>query len=60
MASPHVAGVAALYLEKNKSAKPSQVKAGLVGGSLVGKLKYIGKGSPNKLLNTILLTKPLN
>lgn len=60
MASPHVAGVAALYLEKNKSAKPSQVKASLVRGASVEKLSYIGNGSPNRLLNTIFLSKPLN
>jgi len=30
MASPHVCGAAALYLEKNPSATPAQVKAGLI------------------------------
>lgn len=50
MAAPHVAGVAALYLEANPSASPAQVNAAIVNNSSTGKLSGIGSGSPNRLL----------
>lgn len=51
MASPHVAGAAALYLTANQSATPQQVRDALVenAGNTVGNP---GNGSPNKLLYT--------
>lgn len=52
MASPHVAGVAALYLAKNPTATPAQVKAALVAGALSNKVSDRGNGSPNLLLNS--------
>lgn len=55
MASPHVAGVLALYLERNPSSSPEQVKAALLAGSLSGKISSAGTGSPNRLLNTAFL-----
>lgn len=55
MASPHVAGVAALYLAKHPSAKPAEVVAALKKGAVSGKLSSIGSGSPNLLLNTMFL-----
>lgn len=51
MASPHVAGVAALYLAANPSATPSAVTTALVNAAASNKLSGIPSG-PNKLLNT--------
>ncbi|WNG38700.1 S8 family serine peptidase [Archangium violaceum] len=56
MASPHVAGVAALYLSANPSATPAQVTAALTGGAISGKVTSPGSGSPNKLLYTMFIT----
>ena len=50
MASPHVAGVAALYLQLNPTASPAQVASALLDGSTEGQLTNIGSGSPNLLL----------
>jgi len=54
MATPHVAGVAALYLSENSSATPAQVKTALLGASTSGRLTDV-KGSPNKLISTSFL-----
>lgn len=54
MATPHVAGVAALYLESNPSASPATVKAAILNGATSGVLTGIGSGSPNLLLNSLL------
>ncbi len=50
MASPHVAGAAALVLSANPSATPAQVRSALVGAATQGKLTDIKTGSPNLLL----------
>lgn len=50
MASPHVAGAAALYLASHPNAKPAEVAAALLASSVSGKVKDPA-GSPNKLLN---------
>jgi len=50
MASPHVAGVAALYLEKNPTASPSQVASAITSNATTGKVSGAGSGSPNRLL----------
>lgn len=55
MASPHVAGVAALYLAQHPSAQPLEVRNALVGGATSGVLTGIGTGSPNLLVNTRFL-----
>lgn len=55
MASPHVAGAAALYLAAHPTAQPSQVKAAILAGSLIGKVSSVGAASPNRLLNTAFL-----
>jgi serine protease len=49
MAAPHVAGAAALYLQTNPSATPSQVTAALTNNATSNKLSGVN-GSPNKLL----------
>ncbi len=49
MASPHVAGAAALYLGVNPSASPAQVEGALIGGAATGRLSSLA-GSPNALL----------
>jgi len=52
MASPHVAGVAALYLQGNPGASPATVVGALVGNATSGAVSNAGAGSPNKLLFT--------
>ena len=54
MASPHVAGVAALYLAANPNATPSQVTTALVNNSLTGKITGIPSGV-NKFANISFL-----
>ncbi len=49
MAAPHAAGVAALYLQSNSSASPSDVFSGLTNTATSGALSGIGS-SPNLLL----------
>ncbi len=51
MATPHVAGAAALYLTANPSATPAQVTKALLDNTTPGKISDV-KGSPNKLLYT--------
>lgn len=51
MASPHVAGVAALYLAGNPNALPGTVASALVGNAS-DVVTNAGSGSPNKLLYT--------
>ncbi|GAA0594427.1 S8 family serine peptidase [Kribbella sandramycini] len=55
MASPHVAGAAALYLGSNPSATPQQVRDALVNNGSTGKLTGINSGSPNVLLYTAFI-----
>lgn len=50
MASPHLAGVAALYLAANPNATPSQVTTAIVNNSLTGKITGIPSGV-NKFVN---------
>ncbi|GIH73116.1 S8 family peptidase [Sphaerimonospora thailandensis] len=52
MASPHVAGAAALYLSGNPSATPAQVAQALVANATPNVVSSPGSGSPNKLLYT--------
>jgi len=52
MASPHVAGAAALYLQGNPGASPATVKSHIVNNATTGVLTGIGTGSPNRLLYT--------
>jgi subtilisin family serine protease len=50
MASPHVAGVAALYLENYPTAAPATVNSVIINAAHANKLTGIGSGSPNRLL----------
>jgi subtilisin family serine protease len=50
MATPHVAGVAALYLQSNPSATPSTVSSAIVNGATTNVVGNAGSGSPNRLL----------
>ncbi|MBA2949829.1 S8 family peptidase [Streptomyces himalayensis] len=50
MASPHVAGAAAVYLGANPSATPSQVASALTSAAATGVITSPGTGSPNRLL----------
>ncbi|KOX27956.1 peptidase S8/S53 subtilisin kexin sedolisin [Saccharothrix sp. NRRL B-16348] len=52
MASPHVAGAAALYLATNPAATPPTVNAAIVAAATADKITSPGTGSANKLLFT--------
>jgi subtilisin family serine protease len=52
MATPHVTGAAALYLQLNPTATPAAVASAITGGAISGKVTGAGSGSPNLLLNT--------
>jgi subtilisin family serine protease len=52
MASPHVAGAAAVYLEGNPGASPATVTAALINSATSGKVVNPGSGSPNRLLHS--------
>ena len=56
MATPHVVGAAALYLQANPGATPAQVEAALEGNATTGKVTSAGTGSPNLLLYTAFIS----
>jgi subtilisin family serine protease len=58
MASPHVAGAAALVLGANPAFTPKQVRDALVNNATADKVASAGAGSPNKLLYTGFLGTP--
>ncbi|MFD6886860.1 S8 family peptidase [Streptomyces sp. NPDC059957] len=60
MASPHVAGAAALYLADNPGSTPAQISAGLVAASTPNVVTSPGTGSPNRLLRVGTGTTPPN
>jgi subtilisin family serine protease len=53
MASPHVAGALALYLQTNPTASPATAASALTGNATTGKVTSAGTGSPNRLLYSI-------
>ncbi|MBZ6227139.1 S8 family peptidase [Streptomyces olivaceus] len=53
MATPHVAGAAAVYLAGHSSATPAQVSTALVDGATADKVTGPGTGSPNRLLKLV-------
>src|SRR3954447_21569540 len=52
MATPHTAGVAALYLQTNPGASPATVRGALFNASTKNVVSNPGSGSPNALLFT--------
>lgn len=58
MASPHVAGVAALYLSANPTASPSEVTQAIVNTATTGVITLLDANSPNKLVNSWLGAAP--
>ncbi len=50
MATPHVAGTAALYLQGSPGASPATVHAAIVDNATTGTVSSGGSGSPNRLL----------
>ncbi|HEU4872085.1 MAG TPA: S8 family peptidase, partial [Pyrinomonadaceae bacterium] len=58
MATPHVAGVAALFLETNPTASPATVAAAIINSSTPNKVTNAGTGSPNRLLFSLLTGAP--
>jgi subtilisin family serine protease len=58
MASPHVAGVAALFLETNPGATPAAVTAAILNSATVNHVSNPGTGSPNLLLDSLLTAGP--
>lgn len=53
MATPHVVGVAALYLEGNPGASPATVGSAIVAATTPNKVTSAGSGSPNRLLYNV-------
>jgi hypothetical protein len=53
MASPHVAGAAALYLQTSPAALPAQVAQAIVSLATTGVVAGPGAGSPNRLLYSL-------
>jgi len=51
-AAPHVAGAAAMYLQRNPAARPDRVELVLVRRATRGVVRRPGQGSPNLLLYT--------
>jgi subtilisin family serine protease len=52
MASPHVAGVAALYLWADPTAAPQRVREAIRQNATMNRLSYLGPGSPNLLVHS--------
>ncbi|WP_433271793.1 S8 family peptidase [Actinosynnema sp. CS-041913] len=50
MATPHVVGVVARYLQANRAATPAQAQTAIVNAATAGKVTNPGSGSPNRLL----------
>jgi subtilisin family serine protease len=59
MASPHVAGAAALILHENPSWSPYQVTSELAVRASLNKITDPGTGSPNRLLYTLSVPSPV-
>jgi subtilisin family serine protease len=58
MATPHVAGVAALYLDNNPAATTAQVEAALKNSAVTGAIASVPAGTANLLLQTSFTPPP--
>src|SRR5689334_2455528 len=58
MATPHVTGVAALFLETNPTASPATVTAAIINNATLNHVTSAGTGSPNRLLFSLLSGGP--
>jgi subtilisin family serine protease len=58
MAAPHVAGLAALYLQSNRTASPAEVGDAIRAAASTGKVGTAGFGSPDALIHTDLSSVP--
>ena len=58
MATPHVAGVAAMYLQGNPTASPATVASAVKDSATTDKVTSAGTGSPNRLLYSLLSAAP--
>ena len=58
MASPHVAGVAALALAANPTASPAALVSFLTANTTANRLASIGTGSPNRLVYSLAAGAP--
>ncbi|MEV6963118.1 S8 family serine peptidase [Streptomyces sp. NPDC051207] len=58
MATPHVAGAAALHLAAHPTATPAQVSSALTSAATTGVVTNPGTGSPNRLLHVGGTTTP--
>src|SRR6476660_6840216 len=58
MATPHVTGVAALFLQTSPNASAATVASAIVGNATLNKVTSAGTGSPNRLLFSLLTGAP--
>jgi subtilisin family serine protease len=58
MASPHVAGAVAMYLQTNTGASPGWVEDVIVGYTTINIISDPGPGSPNRFLHANVLNPP--
>lgn len=58
MACPHVAGVAALYLENNLGTTTAQIETALKSNAVTGLITGLPAGTANRLLQTIFTPPP--
>jgi subtilisin family serine protease len=58
MATPHVAGALALYLQTNPTASAATATAALLGNTTPNKVTGAGTGSPNRLLYSVVGAAP--
>ncbi len=58
MATPHVTGAAALYLQDHPSASPAVVALALISSASVNKVSNAGPSSPNRLLFNLDIALP--
>jgi subtilisin family serine protease len=54
MATPHVVGVSALYLQAHPGSSPATIRNAIVNGATTNHISGVGAGSPNRLLFSLL------